>query len=102
MVSQDGPGERDQGEGQDTEGRPVEESEEGAEHQAHLPPPHGHRVAGVDGRDWLHQEGGEEVGEAKVDEQQMNCRILHLLVMSYCGHHQQVQQNPQEGQTHLG
>ena len=68
MVSQDDPGETNQGEGEDAEGRPVEDREQGAEDQAHLPAPHGHRVAGVDCGDWLHQEGGEQVGETKINE----------------------------------
>ena len=73
MVSQDDPGETNQGEGQDAEGRPVEEGEQGAEHQADLPATHGYRVASVDGGDRLHQEGGEQVGETKIDEKQVDC-----------------------------
>ena len=50
-----------QREGQDAEGRPVEEREQGAEDEAHVPAAHRDGVAGVYGRDWLHQERGEQV-----------------------------------------
>ena len=62
------PGERHQGEGQDAQGRPVEEGEQGAEGQADLPAPHGHGVASVDSGDWLDQEGGEQVRKTKINE----------------------------------
>ena len=47
----------------------------------YLPVSCGYGVASIDGRDWLHQEGDEQVGEAEVDQQHVRRRVLQLLVV---------------------
>ena len=52
----------------------------------HLPGADREGVARVDCRDGLHQEGGQEVGEAEVDQHQVEARVLHRLVVTDRGH----------------
>ena len=54
---------------------------------AYPPGSHGERVSGVDGGDGLHEEGGEQVGEAEVGQQQVQARVLHGLVVPDGRHH---------------
>ena len=53
----------------------------------YLPGAYREGVARVDGRDGLHQERGQQVGEAEVDQQQVEAGVLHGLVVSDRGHH---------------
>ena len=54
---------------------------------AYPPGAHGEGVSGVDGGDGLHEEGGEQVGEAEVGQQQVQARVLHGLVVPDGRHH---------------
>ena len=59
----------------------------------YLPVACGDGVGTVDGRNGLDQEGDNEVGEAEVEEEQVGGGGHQLVVVTDCGHHQQVRQN---------